>query len=153
MQKIKALVFIDDFIGTGGSACQYFEELANECGELLRNPNLIVFFISVSGFQEAKTRLEAKLVELNVNVNVHICDPLDESAKVFSDRSKVFSNPRDLEQAKNVAYKHGSSIAKHDPLGYGDCQAAVVFPDACPNNTLPILWSDSNGWTPLFKRQ
>jgi hypothetical protein len=66
MQKIKALVFIDDFIGTGGSACQYFEELANECGELLRNPNLIVFFISVSGFQEAKTRLEAKLVELNV---------------------------------------------------------------------------------------
>lgn len=152
MQKIKALVFIDDFIGTGGSACQYFEELANECGELLRNPKLIVFFISVSGFQEAKTRLKAKLVELNVNVNVHICDPLDESAKVFSDRSKVFSNPRDLEQAKNVAYKYGSSLFQH-PLGYGDCQAAVVFPDACPNNTLPILWSDSNGWTPLFKRQ
>jgi hypothetical protein len=152
MQKIKALVFIDDFIGTGGSACQYFEELAHECGELLRNPNLIVFFISVSGFQEAKTRLKAKLVELNVNVNVHICDPLDESAKVFSDRSKVFSKPGDLEQAKNVAFKYGSSLFPQHPLGYGDCQAAVVFADACPNNTLPILWSDS-GWTPLFKRQ
>lgn len=153
MRKIKALVFVDDFIGTGGSACQYFEELANECQDLIRNSNLIVFFISVSGFQEAKVRLENKLIELDFNVKVHICDPLDESDKVFSPRSKVFSNPRDLEQAKNVAFKYGSSLVKSNPLGYGDCQAAVVFADACPNNTLPILWSDSKDWIPLFKRQ
>lgn len=153
MEKIQCLVFVDDFIGTGGSACQYFEELANECGELLRNPNLIVFFISVSGFHEAKIRLETKLYELNFNVKVHICDPLDESDKVFSDQSKIFSKSSDLERAKNVAYEYGRNLVNNNPLGYGDCQAAVIFADACPNNTLPILWSDAKKWIPLFKRQ
>jgi len=153
MEKIKGLVFLDDFIGTGGSACQYFEELANECGELLRNPNLKVFFISVSGFQEAKIRLETKLFELNFNVKVHICDPLDESDKVFSARSKIFSKSSDLQRAKNVAYEYGRNLVNNNPLGYGDCQAAVIFPEACPNNTLPILWSDAKKWIPLFKRQ
>jgi hypothetical protein len=153
MEKIQALVFVDDFIGTGGSACQYFEELANECGELLRNTNLTVFFISVSGFQEAKIRLETKLSELNFNVKVHICDPLDESDKVFSDRSKIFSKSSDLERARNVAYEYGRNLVNNNPLGYGNCEAAVVFADACPNNTLPILWSDAKKWIPLFKRQ
>jgi len=152
IQQIKALVFLDDFIGTGGSACKYFQELVDECGDLLRNTSFKIFLIAISGFQEAQASVEHRLSDLNLIAKVHICDPLDESAKVFSDKSRVFTNPDNLARAKFIAYQYGSNLVKFNPLGYGTCEAIVVFAESCPNNTLPILWSDSKDWIPLFKR-
>ncbi len=152
-KEIQALVFIDDFIGTGNSACEYFEELANECADILKERDLKIFFLVVCGFREAQELVEEKLIELNLDVKIHICDPLDESAKVFSEKSTIFSNSNERGEARVVAYEHGIKLVKNNPLGFGDCQSAVIFPDTCPNNSLPILWSDSNNWIPLFKRQ
>jgi hypothetical protein len=148
IQQIKALVFLDDFIGTGGSACKYFQELVDECGDLLRNTSFKIFLIAISGFQEAQASVEHRLSDLNLIAKVHICDPLDESAKVFSDKSRVFTNPDNLARAKFIAYQYGSNLVKFNPLGYGTCEAIVVFAESCPNNTLPILWSDSKDWIP-----
>lgn len=152
-KEIQALVFIDDFIGTGNSACEYFEKLANECAEILKKRDLKIFFLVVCGFREAQEIVEEKLIELSLDVKIHICDPLDESAKVFSEKSTIFSNSNERDEAKVVAYEYGIKLVKNNPLGYGGCQSAVIFPDTCPNNSLPILWSDSNNWIPLFKRQ
>jgi len=153
-QGIQAIVFIDDFIGTGNSACEYFSSLADECGDVLRNDELRIFFIAISGFQDAQELVNNKLCELELdNVQVHICDPLDESAKVFSDKSNTFSDPLKREYVRTLACEYGAKLERKNPLGYGDCQTAIVFSDTCPNNSLPILWSDSNHWIPLFKRQ
>jgi hypothetical protein len=38
------------------------------------------------------------------------------------------------------------------PLGFGDCQALVVFETGCPNNSVPILWKQTGEWQPLFPR-
>lgn len=36
--------------------------------------------------------------------------------------------------------------------GFKDCGLAICFYSNCPNNSLPIMWSDDEGWNPLFKR-
>jgi len=151
-KDIQALVFIDDFIGTGNSACEYFKELMSEFGGNIPREGLKIFFIAISGFQSSKANIEKTLEELKLDVRIYICDPLDDAAKIFSDKSKVFSIISDVERAESIARKHGETLVKQQPLGYGNCQAAIVFSDSCPNNSLPILWSSSKDWLPLFRR-
>lgn len=150
--SFKALVFIDDFIGTGDSASGYFRGLFKDCEATLKNTSLKIFFIVVSGFQKAQSKVINECKRKGLNVEVHICDPLDESARAFSDKSKIFPKEQERLDAKNICQKYGSTLVKKYPLGYGDCQATVVFEDSCPNNTLPILWAKSKDWMPLFPR-
>ncbi|OQA00755.1 MAG: Archaeal ATPase [Planctomycetes bacterium ADurb.Bin401] len=150
---IQALVFIDDFVGTGNSACEYFKKLDQECGDTLKNTNLIIFFIVVSGFQESQMEIKGFLDKLSLPIKVHILDPLDESAKVFSDKSLIFTDQVDRHKALNICQQYGARLVKDAPLGYGDVQTTIVFADNCPNNSLPILWAESKEWKPLFKRQ
>jgi hypothetical protein len=151
---LQALVFIDDFIGTGESARKYIKELAEECGQALKDSELRTYFIAMCGFQDRKADIELTLSQLKLPVNVHICDPLDESAKCFSDSSHAFPDPAERQRARNIAYEHGAQIVRENCLGYGDCQTAVIFEYNCPNNNLPILWAESTDppWRPLFKR-
>jgi hypothetical protein len=158
-----ALVFVDDFVGTGNSACQYFRSLVEEHGETLKKlskepgeipgtSKLQMFFITITGFQEAQAEIEEVLEFLALPVKVHICDPLDESAKAFSNNSQIFTDLDERDKAKRIAEGTGSVLVKNAPLGYGDCQTTVVFEHNCPNNSLPILWGESKNWLPLFKR-
>ena len=48
----------------------------------------------------------------------------------------------------------GQSILFHKfPLGYKDGQYLFGFFYNTPNNTLPIFWSNKNGWVPIFERK
>jgi len=161
--KTFALVFIDDFIGTGNSACEYFERLAKEHGEILKRlskepgeiegtSKLQIFFIVICGFQEGQSKIEKCLCELGLPVKVHICDPLSEDAKVFSEKSTIFVSPNEREEARQVVYEFGAQLVNDVPLGYGDTQTIIVFEHNCPNNSLPILWAESKNFRPLFRR-
>ncbi|MFX0203649.1 MAG: ATP-binding protein, partial [Candidatus Hodarchaeota archaeon] len=130
----------------------YFERLASECGKILHSKGLEVVLIAVVGFQEAQAKIERKLHELDLPIKVHICDPLDDSAKCFSDNSIIFPDPNERIKAKEICYKHGIKLVRNAPLGYGDCQASIVFANTCPNNSLPILWKESKDWIPIFER-
>ena len=153
-EDVQALVFIDDFIGTGGSAQAYLKQLAEESGQILREADLRIYFIAVTGFQESQSNIEGTIAECNLPIEIHICDPLDSSARCFEENSRIFPDESERLQAMRVAHEHGVRIMKRNPLGYGDCQTAIVFPDSCPNNNLPILWAESDEppWRPLFKR-
>jgi len=146
----------NDFMGTGNSASEYFRRLAADYGAAIRTAirdgKLAPFFIVVSAFDKAQMRLDATLEELDLLVRVHICDILGESDRCFGDKSAAFPDPGFRDKARQVAFLHGARLEKHAPLGYGDCEAAVVFEHNCPNNSLPILWSESKDWAPLFKR-
>lgn len=151
-RKLQALVFVDDFIGTGESTSEYFKKLAEEHGEVLRNSGLQIFFIALSGFIKGREKIEDRLDELYLPVHTRVCDLLDETAQCFSNTTRIFPNPLDRDRARKIAHHYGLKLENHAPLGYGDCEAAVVFEDSCPNNTLPILWAESKDWIPLFKR-
>jgi len=149
----QALVFLDDFVGTGNSVREYFTTLAPDLHAARAFKPLRIFFIAVSGFADAKRSIEERLAELSLeDVVVRICDPLDETACCFNERSRVFTSTAERDAALRLAIDHGSRLVNDAPLGYGNCQATVVFESSCPNNSLPILWAESNSWTPLFKR-
>lgn len=152
IEQSHSLVFIDDFIGTGESAGRYFRQLNSMCGDLLRTSKLRVFFIALSGFEQGKQKIEETLEGINLPVQVRVCDLLDEGDKCFSESTKIFPGSLERETAKNIAYKYGATLVPDHPLGFGGSQAIVAFEDSCPNNTLPIIWSDSHNWIPLFKR-
>jgi len=149
---IQAVVFVDDFIGTGNSACECFETLDEDCGDILRTSSIITYFIAICGFNSAINSIEKKLSQLNLPVVLHVCDPLDDSARCFSDTSYTFTDPAQREKTKDIASSYGIRLQKRDPLGFGNCQATVVFEDSCPNNSLPIPWDRSSQWMPMFER-
>ncbi|MDH5524736.1 MAG: ATP-binding protein [Desulfobulbaceae bacterium] len=151
----KALIFIDDFIGTGGTAEKYFKEINELYGSLLRESSIKVFLIAICGFSDKIDFLNDLLSDLKLDINIHICDPIDDSCKCFSDNSSIFVDFKEREEAKSIAYEYGTKLVSKNYLGYGDCQTAIVFETNCPNNNLPILWENSNSipWTPIFSRK
>jgi hypothetical protein len=153
-KDLRGLVFIDDFIGTGRSARKGLEWLARKCGQILRESDLKIYFVAVTGFQEGQAAIEEMIEELALPVQVHICDPLDTSAKCFGNDSQLFNDKAERLQAMRVAQEHGARLVKRGALGYGGCQSAVVFSSSCPNNNLPILWAESDElpWHALFRR-
>lgn len=154
-EKAQALIFIDDFIGTGGTAKKYFSEIESEFGDTLRENKIKLYFLAICGFEHRKDELDDLLNELNLPVNTHICDPFDDSVKCFHHSSTIFSSQQEREEAKQLAYEYGTKLVNKNYLGYGDCQTAIIFETNCPNNNLPIFWerSGKNHWTPLFPRK
>jgi len=144
------VVLVDDFIGTGNSAIEFLKELHQNVGcELVGKKVLLV---AICGFTDAQDRIEDALEEMGFEVGVYVCDPLDRSDQVFSPQSTVFPDSDERGRAEQAARQAGRGLVKDNPLGYGDCQALVVFEDSCPNNSLPILWSQRAGWHPLLPR-
>ena len=153
-EDLRAIVFIDDFIGTGKSAQAYIKRLAEESGEALREAGLKLYLIAIAGLQESQKDIEETIAGCGLPIDVHICDPLDSSIKCFGENSRIFPDEVERLQAMRIAHERGARIVRDNPLGYGDCQTAIVFSDSCPNNNLPILWAESDDppWRPLFRR-
>jgi hypothetical protein len=152
MEEAKLLVFIDDFIGSGNSAASNVAKLSGEVGEILRDRGIGCLFIAVVGFEGSKLKIESAAESSHLPMDVHICDPINQSARFFSEQSSVFASDRDREDARVLASRFGSRLVKNAPLGHENGQCGIVFESGCPNNCLPILWQESKEWTPLFRR-
>ena len=151
LQGTQRLVLIDDFCGTGQSLIEGMREHIDVL-QMANSAGIRVIVIAVVGFSQACIRVERFLEQEGLAADFYICDELGPEYKAFSNESKVFSDPGERERAKQIAEAKGVILEKHHPLGYKDTQALVVLFDSCPNNTVPILWSASKNWTPLFPR-
>jgi hypothetical protein len=150
--NINFLIFIDDFIGTGTSIIDNIKKIKTEYPEIF-NKDIYIFIGIITGFLDAKEHIENELFKLNLkNIKIIVHEPLDEKDKCFSISSKIFTNPQKRKEAENLCWDKGKKLVNKNPLGYGDCQATVIFPDTCPNNCLPILWKETKDFKPLFKR-
>jgi len=149
---IQAIVFVDDFVGSGHSASDYLQTFLNECGDVVKAKSIRVFFLSVCGFETGRHYVEEHLSSDVPEIRVHFCDSFDQSSACFGDQSKVFTDQNERSKARDIAEKKGVLLCKPAPLGYSDSQALVVFSHNCPNNTLPILWEKNREWIPLFRR-
>ncbi|MYC62708.1 MAG: ATP-binding protein [Caldilineaceae bacterium SB0661_bin_34] len=151
LQGMQKLVFVDDFIGTGQSIVDCLGD-AKETLCLASKQGVEIFVIVVAGFSRGKKLITQYAEKHGIDIHVHCCDIIDGEGRVFSAESKVFVDSSEREDAKRVAELFGVRLEKQWPLGYGNLEGIVVFEDNCPNNSLPILWSQSNGWVAPFPR-
>lgn len=152
LNDINALVFVDDFLGTGQSVIENLDPILEKYDELLVEKEIIVVIGVITGYQEAKHRVEEFAQKYGVKMFLKVMVPLDNKDKCFDDNSQIYQKSIQRNQAMNICRTVGLQLENKNPLGFGNCQATIVFPNTCPNNTLPILWKETKDWNPLFKR-
>jgi hypothetical protein len=156
-QSVQAVVVADDVIGSGGTARNELDKVAELLARLPAISSVKWFFVTICGFSEGIVSVQDKIDELNLPVEMHACDVLNDEDRAFSSKSSLFLNNADRGRARDIAFKIGSAIEPGNELGYQGCEALVVFEDNCPNNTVPILnkrgtLNDGTTWHPLFPR-
>lgn len=149
------VIFLDDFVGTGGSALKLYKEVKGKIPK-----GSMYYCLCVACMERGAKRLEDEgIIVLG-----------DKHKPAFTYRQSVFGYPAKMKHIKAFAEKYGTLLyAKKPyvkgmdlyvgPLGYGSCQSLVVFDHTTPNNTLPILWESKfrsdrhERWNPLFPRR
>jgi hypothetical protein len=152
-ERISTLLFIDDIIASGSSIIDSLKTLNKLAGAAIVARDLKVVVATICGLESGREAIERESLNLPFKVEVFICDILDDSNRCFTESSSLFESKLERNKAKEIAYKYGIKLQKKIPLGYEEGQLLIVFPDTCPNNSLPILWySSSSSWFPLFRR-
>jgi len=143
---IKNVVFVDDFVSTGMQATKAINDAV---AHLLPAGVVNRFFLTACGFIDGISEVERKTetitfaaLEYSQLDTVSSLDSLFYEGVPHADRNKT------LERLRH----YGSACYRKNPLGWGGLGGLVVFYYNTPNSTLPIIWSDGNGWLPLFKR-
>lgn len=150
--NVQRLVLIDDFSGSGQTLIDGLKKNL----DLLWQANKLgihIILITMVGFDQARVKIEHFIHNSGLEGDVYFCDELGSEIKAFSEESTVFPDPHERDRARQVAETKGVMLERKHPLGYADTQALVVFSQSCPNNTLPILWSRSSAWSPMFPRK
>lgn len=148
------IVLVDDIIGSGNTFCSWLKEKLNkgEIGNQLNN--LIVQsrikLISIVVLEKGKRKINSEYSTIDVLG--------EDTRKLFLQTRSIFGGRVRMKRYREFCYKYGKLLSKRWPLGYENSQALIVFDHATPNNTLPIIWSDSciagrnTAWYPLFPR-
>ena len=152
IKNVQRLVLVDDFSGTGGTIIDGLRRELDVLKSLNRN-GVRIIVIALAGFDSAQGKIQSFIEQSELDAKVYFCDPFGDEHRAFSETSRAFLNPAERERAREIAEDKGVQLDNKQPLGYGNTQSLVVFSDSCPNNTLPILWADKKGWTPIFPRR
>lgn len=136
------IVCIDDVMISGGTAQRFFHQNKTYFQEKS------IYYLTLLSSKEALSKLN------NLNIKVISCAVLDERNQAFSEESLCFFKYLSLkEPAKKLAEGYGKIIEPKKPLGHNGGQYCFGFSYNIPNNSLPIFWSSSNGWSPIFHRK
>lgn len=131
------IVFIDDFIGTGNQAVNFFNKIQHIIPE-----NTEIILGVVAAFERGITNIQE-----NANLGVICHKRLNEEDMLFSSKNKKFT-----ENEKKILKEYCVKTEVSQTRGYGNCEALVVFPYRTPNNSVPILSVQKRGWNGLFPR-
>jgi hypothetical protein len=152
-KQVVAVVLVDDLIGTGKSAAENFERLAQDENVIACRNHVKIFLLAICGLEDGIAEIERRIAKLPLQIEVHVCDHLDDKDRIFSKRTRFFPDVIQRNEALALCKEIGSTLENKQPLGYGDSQLAVIFEDTAPNNSLPILWKKKQRWVALFPRE
>lgn len=154
-RPISAIVIVDDFVGTGDSLSKNLEIFVRENQDLLSSGSTRVLVCAYTATPKGEQVVRAALSKHNVDIDFRIASPAAARVSAFSSESKIWASDEEKGRAKELCQRIGSMIHRSNPLGYGDQGMLLVFPDSCPNNSMPILHGSAHGrekWKPLFER-
>jgi hypothetical protein len=154
--RYKAIVAIDDVVATGRTMAGNLEVFLSEAGGALAERNVVLLALAVAATKEGEARVrEVPHRHSGVKADLRVCDPITPRQYAFHTGNGIWDAEEEMYEAKEICNEIGSKVYKNAPLGVGDFGLLVVFPDTCPNNSLPILHAgDLTGsvWKPLFPR-
>lgn len=145
-----SIVMLDDFVGSGNSIRDYY----NENQEILSNFENI-YYVGVAGMLKGVENIRPLFARTIIPKSNIFKKAFAPDASFFGYRKHV--------PYRDLAYKYGINLSPKrkiignvkryiEALGYENSQALVSFAYGSPNNTLPIIWANKNGWFPLIPR-
>lgn len=136
------VAFVDDVILSGTTANEFLEKNLKEVKYKK------IYYLTLFATEKAVEELKKS------NVDVVYCSILGERNKCFSEKSIVFSKYKSLfEPTMKMVAHYGEKINRKEPFGFKNGQYAFGFYYNTPNNSLPIFWSNSKQWVPIFERR
>jgi hypothetical protein len=138
--NVSTVIFVDDFSGTGDTLTAWWDNVE----PLIRPKGVEVVVGLLVMCSKARLKIE-RFAQLALCV-----DEVGDDADVLSDQNDEFSP---AQKGALVRWCARTRCEARFRRGYGDMGLLLAFKHGCPNNSLPILWHDSRGWYPLFKRR
>ena len=156
-QKISAIIFIDDIIGSGGTIIKEMRIIDEEIGQQLADKKIKIFITAVVGFEKGIENINKELSNLKFPIEVYCPDGVAENETCNAENSILYKDKAEQEKTIEVLKKYYQrfNINSNDfgPFGYNNDGLLVAFNEACPNNTIPLIWmTEDNKWNALLKR-
>lgn len=143
---IENIVLVDDVIGTGKTVASEVKRLAEEVYALSRTRN--IFVLTIAGYQDGIQRVTDDTgASVVCALEYSAMDTVASLDASFYDGMPVAERSLTLDRIK----RYCRAISKSE-LGYGGVGGLLVFDHNTPNTTLPLIWHNGKGWTPLFPR-
>ena len=158
--QIDAIIIVDDIAATGRSLRNNIASfLERNVGAFCGSEKISLYIVTLVATVEADKLIREKLQSIEgIDADFRTCEIVEEKHCAFSEGSMaIWSSDDERGRARSLCMELGSKIYKTNPLGYGGLGLLIIFPNACPNNTLPILHSsgrllNDKRWEPLFPR-
>lgn len=141
-KHVKYLVYLDDISISGQQAADFFSE-----ERISWRNDQKAFYLTIIASEVAIQAIEHLGIEVVTSVLI------DDRSRCFAADSNAFHYfPDDQKWAREFAYQYGLDLVPGAPLGFDDGEYAFGFHYNTPDNTLPIFWSHTRGWKPIFRR-
>lgn len=155
-RSISRYIFLDDVCGSGNTAIDYSDEVIEPLLRLNPQARAAYYCLFASG-----DGLNAVRQQTLFRDNCAAIYELDEGYRSLSGASRYLKSlPADIDQAFacQLVETYGLTLWPDHSCGYEDGQLLLGFHHNTPDNTLPIIWSESPSsspgrlWNPIFKR-
>ncbi|MFC1724053.1 hypothetical protein ACFL4T_00395 [candidate division KSB1 bacterium] len=143
--KDSAIVFIDDFIGSGHQAAALWREIIAPIVSHEKQSNII--FAALVGYENG-----IEYLHKNTEFKIIVADKVLSSESPFAEDSRIFEITEERVHARNILQKYGKHLFPDHPFGYASSELLVGFFYSTPTNTLPVFWSYKADWKPLLPR-
>ena len=153
--SVRAIVIVDDLIGTGNTMAQNLRKFVLENSEYIKERKIRILVVVLTATAKGQEKVQTQIAELGIDGDLRVCEPLTQRNFAFEGDSSIWASIEEKAKAKELCQRLGTKVHRQYPLGYGNQGLLLVFPDTCPNNSLPLLYASSSGqdgWRPLFHR-
>ena len=147
-ENVRHYVFIDDICGSGTQAREYSREVVEEIKSF--NANAKVYYYALFGLKAGLDDVRGSTLFDRVDA----LSVLDSSFQCLGEGSRYFlpAEQADRVETFDTMSRYGERLFPGHSLGYKGSQLLIGFFYNVPDNTLPIIWADSDNWAPIFRR-
>jgi len=116
--KYDAIVLLDDFVGSGNQAIEFWAMLINEFGEDIYSKDF--YYLAIMGFDFGKNNIIS-----NTNLKAELGVELTAMDQAFF-TTNAFNDYYECQKAKVIMEEYGRKLFPSHPLGYKDSQALIL---------------------------